>query len=128
MCLMLTKRLESTFITVLNNGDDFITTVALILIAVVLFELIIFFHEGGHFIAAKKSGVKVNEFALGMGPKLFSFKKGETTYSFRILPIGGLKEKLLAAKNAGVKTVFIPEKNVRDVSMCIRTLSAWERS
>ena len=86
---MLTKRLESTFITVLNNGDDFITTVALILIAVVLFELIIFFHEGGHFIAAKKSGVKVNEFALGMGPKLFSFKKGETTYSFRILPIGG---------------------------------------
>ncbi len=61
----------------------------MILIAVVLFELIIFFHEGGHFIAAKKSGVKVNEFALGMGPKLFSFTKGETTYSFRILPIGG---------------------------------------
>ena len=61
----------------------------LILIAVVLFELIIFFHEGGHFVAAKKSGVKVNEFALGMGPKLFSFRKGETVYSFRLLPIGG---------------------------------------
>lgn len=54
-----------------------------------LFELIIFFHEGGHFVAAKKSGVKVNEFALGMGPKLFSFKKGETTYSLRLFPIGG---------------------------------------
>ncbi len=59
------------------------------MIAVVLFELIIFVHEGGHFVAAKKSGVKVNEFALGMGPKLFSFTKGETTYSLRLLPIGG---------------------------------------
>lgn len=59
------------------------------MIAVALFELIIFVHEGGHFIAAKKSGVKVNEFALGMGPKLFSFTKGETTYSLRLFPIGG---------------------------------------
>ncbi len=59
------------------------------MIAVVLFELIIFVHEGGHFVAAKKSGVKVNEFALGMGPKLFSFTKGETVYSFRLFPIGG---------------------------------------
>ena len=65
------------------------TTIALILIAVALFELIIFIHEGGHFIAAKKSGVQVNEFALGMGPKLFSFTKGETTYSLRLFPIGG---------------------------------------
>ncbi|MBQ9679932.1 MAG: RIP metalloprotease RseP [Ruminococcus sp.] len=66
-----------------------LTTIALILIAVALFELIIFFHEGGHFITAKKSGIKVNEFALGMGPKLFGFTKGETTYSFRLFPIGG---------------------------------------
>ncbi|MBQ1897831.1 MAG: site-2 protease family protein, partial [Ruminococcus sp.] len=66
-----------------------LTTIALILIAVALFELIIFIHEGGHFIAAKKSGVQVNEFALGMGPKLFSFTKGETTYSLRLFPIGG---------------------------------------
>ena len=59
------------------------------MIAVALFELIIFFHEGGHYITAKKSGIKVNEFALGMGPKLFSFTKGETTYSLRLFPIGG---------------------------------------
>ena len=59
------------------------------MIAVALFELIIFVHEGGHFITAKKSGIKVNEFALGMGPKLFSFTKGETTYSLRLFPIGG---------------------------------------
>lgn len=66
-----------------------LSTIGLIVIGILLFELIIFFHEGGHFITAKKSGVKVNEFALGMGPKLFSFKKGETTYSLRLFPIGG---------------------------------------
>ncbi len=62
---------------------------ALIIIGVLFFELIIFSHEFGHFITAKLSGVKVNEFALGMGPKLFGFKKGETQYTFRLLPIGG---------------------------------------
>ncbi|MCH5300870.1 MAG: RIP metalloprotease RseP [Ruminococcus sp.] len=61
----------------------------LIIIGVLLFELIIFFHEGGHYLTAKRSGIKVNEFALGMGPKIFSFTKGETTYSLRLLPIGG---------------------------------------
>ena len=68
---------------------DILSGIGLIVIGILLFELIIFFHEGGHFITAKKSGVKVNEFALGMGPKLFSFTKGETTYSFRLFPIGG---------------------------------------
>ena len=65
-----------------------LTTIALILIGVLLFELI-FIHEFGHFITAKKSGIKVNEFSLGMGPKIFSFGKGETKYSLRIFPIGG---------------------------------------
>ncbi|MEE1218955.1 MAG: RIP metalloprotease RseP [Ruminococcus sp.] len=64
-------------------------TIALIIIGVLLFELIIFSHEFGHFITAKLSGVKVNEFALGMGPKLFGFKKGETQYCFRLFPVGG---------------------------------------
>ena len=63
--------------------------IALVIIGVLLFEFIIFAHEFGHFITAKKSGVQVNEFALGMGPKLFSFTKGETTYSLRLFPIGG---------------------------------------
>lgn len=66
-----------------------LTTIALILIGVLLFELIIFIHEFGHFITAKKSGINVNEFSLGMGPKIFSFGKGETKYSLRIFPIGG---------------------------------------
>lgn len=68
---------------------NILITAGLILIGVLLFELIILFHEGGHFITAKLSGVRVNEFALGMGPKIFSFTKGDTTYSLRLLPIGG---------------------------------------
>lgn len=61
----------------------------LAIIAVFLFLLLVMFHEFGHFICAKISGVKVNEFAIGMGPKLFKFQKGETLYSFRLFPIGG---------------------------------------
>ena len=62
-----------------------LTTVA----AVLIFAVLIFVHEFGHFIAAKLSGVRVNEFALGMGPKLIKFQKGETLYSVRAIPIGG---------------------------------------
>ena len=66
-----------------------IESILLIIIGVLLFELIVFVHEFGHFITAKKFGVKVNEFALGMGPKILKFQKGETLYSLRLFPIGG---------------------------------------
>lgn len=46
-------------------------------------------HEGGHFLAAKLSGVYVKEFAIGFGPRLFSIRRGETRYAIRIIPIGG---------------------------------------
>ena len=60
-----------------------------IIIAILFFGLIIFIHELGHFTFAKLFKVKVNEFAMGMGPTLFKKKKGETTYALRLLPIGG---------------------------------------
>ena len=66
-----------------------LTVILLILIGVLLFGFVIFFHELGHFLLAKASGIRVNEFALGMGPKLFSFQKGETQYALRLFPIGG---------------------------------------
>lgn len=66
--------------------------VLLIIFAILLFNLIIFLHELGHFFWAKKFGVKVNEFALGMGPRVFKFQKGETMFSLRALPIGGFCE------------------------------------
>ena len=64
-------------------------TVLIVIVALVLFLSVIMIHEFGHFIFAKTFGVKVNEFSVGMGPKLLSKKKGDTVYSFRILPIGG---------------------------------------
>ena len=60
-----------------------------IVIAILLFGFMIFFHELGHFATAKWAGVKVNEFSLGMGPKIISKTVGETAYSLRLLPIGG---------------------------------------
>lgn len=60
-----------------------------ILVALIIFGVIIMVHELGHFIMAKLMGVKVNEFAMGMGPKLFQFGKGETKYTLRAFPIGG---------------------------------------
>ncbi len=59
------------------------------LVAVGLFLILIIIHEFGHFIAAKAVGIKVNEFAVGFGPKLFSKKKGETLYRVNLLPLGG---------------------------------------
>lgn len=63
--------------------------ILLIILGVLLFNLIILAHEWGHYFTAKSFGVKVNEFALGMGPTLFKLKKGETIFSLRALPLGG---------------------------------------
>lgn len=60
-----------------------------ILIAVIIFSVIIIIHELGHFLLAKKNGIVVTEFSLGMGPRLFSTQKGETRYSIKLFPIGG---------------------------------------
>lgn len=60
-----------------------------IIYAVILFALMIFPHELGHFVVAKSVGVTVNEFAFGMGPALFQRQRGETLYSIRLIPIGG---------------------------------------
>ncbi|WP_339175590.1 RIP metalloprotease RseP [Solibacillus sp. FSL R5-0691] len=61
------------------------TVIAFILI----FGSLVFFHELGHFLFAKKAGIMVREFAIGMGPKIFGMTKGETVYTLRLLPIGG---------------------------------------
>lgn len=60
-----------------------------ILIAILIFSVIIIFHELGHFLLAKRNGIKVTEFSLGMGPRLLSTQKGETRYSLKLFPIGG---------------------------------------
>lgn len=67
----------------------FLMTVLKILAALFIFGIIIMVHEWGHFLVAKWMKVRVNEFAIGMGPKLVSWGKGETRYSLRLFPIGG---------------------------------------
>lgn len=60
-----------------------------LLLFIVILGIIVFVHEFGHFIFAKIAGVYVFEFAIGMGPKIWGFKKGETEYNLRAIPIGG---------------------------------------
>lgn len=56
---------------------------------IIVFGSLVFFHELGHFIFAKRAGILVREFAIGMGPKIFGMMKGETLYTIRLLPLGG---------------------------------------
>lgn len=58
-------------------------------VAIILFLILIIIHEFGHFIAAKLLGVRVNEFAVGFGPKLIKWGKGETKYAINLIPFGG---------------------------------------
>ena len=60
-----------------------------IVFAILLFSLLIFLHELGHFVAAKLSKVRVNEFSIFMGPALLKWQRGETQYAIRCIPIGG---------------------------------------
>lgn len=60
-----------------------------ILIFIIILLVLVLIHEGGHFFAAKISKTRVDEFAFGFPPRLFSIKKGETTYAFNALPLGG---------------------------------------
>ena len=56
---------------------------------IVMFGLLVIFHEGGHYLIARANGIKVYEFTIGVGPKIIHFKVGETEFSVRALPFGG---------------------------------------
>lgn len=56
---------------------------------IIVFGILVFVHEFGHYYFAKRAGILVREFAIGMGPKLFAYRKNGTTYTWRILPLGG---------------------------------------
>ncbi|CAG5077729.1 Zinc metalloprotease RasP [Thermobacillus xylanilyticus] len=63
--------------------------VQVVLMTVLVFFVIVSIHEWGHFFFAKRAGILVREFAIGFGPKLLSFKRGETRYTLRLIPAGG---------------------------------------
>lgn len=60
-----------------------------IILAILVFSFIVFIHELGHFLLAKMNKIRVDEFSIGMGPRLISKVKGETRYSWKLFPIGG---------------------------------------
>lgn len=101
-----------------------------IVYAVLMFCLLIFIHELGHFIAAKACGVKVNEFALGMGPAFFKKQKGETLYALRAIPIGGYcamegededseDERAFNKKPAWQKAIIVVAGAAMNLLLCI---------
>lgn len=60
-----------------------------ILLAILIFSILVFSHEFGHFLIAKANGIAVNEFWIGFGPKLIAFRRNETLYRINLLPLGG---------------------------------------
>lgn len=89
-----------------------------IIYAILMLCFLIFIHEFGHFVAAKACGVKVNEFALGMGPCIVQKQYGETMYSLRAIPIGGYcamegededsaDDRAFCNKSAGQKAIIL---------------------
>ena len=76
-------------IGIFKEADNLLLTVAA---AIFVFGLLVFFHELGHFITAKLTGMRVDEFAIGFGPKIFRMRYGETVYSLRAIPLGGFND------------------------------------
>ncbi len=88
-----------------------------IIISLLLFGLLIGIHEFGHLIAAKINKINVIEFSIGMGPKIFSFKKGETLYSLRLLPIGGFCNMEGEDEETGSENAFSSKSPLRRISV-----------
>ena len=85
-------------------GLDIVITV---LVTILIFGVLIFIHELGHFLVAKACKIKVNEFAMGMGPTLLKWQGKETKYALRAFPIGGFVSMEGEDEESGEKTHFV---------------------
>src|SRR3990167_11365216 len=99
-----------------------------VIIFFAILVLLVLIHEFGHFIAAKKNGVFVEEFGFGFPPRLFGKKIGETLYSFNALPIGGFV-KLYGEDEAGAGKLKIKNNisNLKDVNRAFFARPIWQR-
>ncbi|MCL2702465.1 MAG: site-2 protease family protein [Defluviitaleaceae bacterium] len=98
-----------------------------IVIAILVFSVIIIIHELGHFWAARSCGILVEEFAIGMGPKIFGVKRGDTVFSLRMFPIGG-SCRMLGDEAEPIKSKNTPESFEDEELKPGKTLSADGRS
>ncbi|MBQ9765644.1 MAG: RIP metalloprotease RseP [Lachnospiraceae bacterium] len=85
-----------------------------IIVALIVFSILVFFHELGHMLLAKKNKIGVTEFSIGMGPRLFSFNKGGTKYSLKLIPFGG-------------SCMMVGEMEDSDVENAFNNRSVWAR-
>ena len=95
------------------------------IIALVIFSVIVLVHELGHFITAKSSGVRVEEFGIGFPPRIYGITRGETIYSINWIPFGGFNKvtgevepdlpRSLASKNAGIRLLFFSAGSIMNL-------------
>jgi regulator of sigma E protease len=84
----------------------------------IVIGILVFVHELGHFLMAKQAGVRVEKFSLGMGPKLFGYKKGDTEYVISALPLGGYVK--MAGENPDEEPTGAPDE--------FQNKSVWQRA
>ena len=92
-----------------------------IVVFILILGIVVLIHELGHFITAKSFGVYCSEFSIGMGPKIFSRKKGETEYEIRALPIGGF------VSIAGEADNDIEEFKDVPIERTLKGISCWKK-
>ena len=94
-------------------------TIVSTIVTLLIFTVIVVVHEYGHFVAARKNGIMVEEFAVGMGPVIFSRKKGETLYSIRAFPIGGFCKMLGEEDESDDPRSFSSKKVWQRIVVCM---------
>lgn len=94
-------------------------TIIYFIMALLGFGVLVFIHELGHFTLAKINGVKVNEFAIGMGPKVFSINGKETEYSLRLFPIGGFVDMMGEQEDVDDERSFSRKSPLRRISIIV---------
>jgi len=97
-----------------------------ILVFLVILTFLVLIHELGHFLTAKKFGIKVEEFGFGFPPRVFGIKRGETLYSVNALPIGGFV-KLYGEDDAGSGKISKTKKVDKDLDRAFFTKPIWQR-
>ncbi|GEN49900.1 zinc metalloprotease [Alkalibacterium pelagium] len=88
-----------------------------ILAFALVFGIIVIIHEFGHFYFAKRAGILVREFAIGFGPKIFHHRKGETTYTIRLLPVGGYVRMAGYEEEADIRPGMTVSLSLDDMDM-----------
>lgn len=97
-----------------------------ILAFIIVLSILVLIHELGHFLVAKKLGIKVEEFGFGFPPRLFGVKKGETLYSINLLPVGGFV-KLYGEDAAGGGSLKGKHEEAKDKKRAFYARPIWQR-